>query len=169
MPVITRIVSIGLRTGEFAFAAVVAGLIGKYLHDYDRAHSGMPHARYIYTEVIAAISVLLALLWLLPFSGGFIHWPADLVISAAWFASFGLLVNAIHGSNCGRVFNWSGITHGGYCNRLRASEAFAFLSAILWFASTLLGLWFVHKTRRDARVAHNSSHTRRRWYRRSNV
>jgi hypothetical protein len=49
--------------------------------------------RFIYTEVIAALSILLALFWLIPFSGGFIHWPVDVLLSIGWFVAFGLLVN----------------------------------------------------------------------------
>jgi hypothetical protein len=85
------ILSFCLRVGELAFAATVAGLTGEYLaanHESDWSQK-----RFIYTEVIAGLSILLALLWLLPFSGGFIHWPVDLLISVAWFVAFGLLVN----------------------------------------------------------------------------
>jgi len=152
MPVISRLVSICLRTGELAFAAVVAGIIGSYLHSHDASHS-WPGARFIYTEVVAGVSILLALLWLLPFAGGFIHWPADVFLSLAWFAVFGLLVDYIHGTNCrGSVFDWAGITQGGVCNRWKASEAFSFLSAIFWIASAAVGVWFVHRTRKDRAV-----------------
>ena len=133
---------------------VVAGIIGSYLHSYDSTNT-WPGARFIYTEVIAGLSILLALLWLLPFAGGFIHWPADLFISVAWFAAFGLLVNYLHGSECNSAtFDWSGITNGGVCNRWKASEAFSFLSAIFWLASAVVGLWFTHKVTKDRAVAH---------------
>lgn len=113
------------------------------------AASNWPHARFIYTEIVAGLSILLALLWILPFAGGFFSWPIDLILSFAWFAAFGLLVNFVHGTNCGgSTFDWSNITHGGVCNRWRTAEAFSFLSAILWLASTLLGLWFLHRERR---------------------
>jgi Membrane-associating domain len=103
--------------------------------------------------VIAGLSILLALLWLLPFSGGFIHWPADVIISLAWFAVFGLLVDYIHGTDCSSsVFNWAGITKGGVCNRWKASEAFSFLSALFWLVSAIVGIWFVHRTRKDRNV-----------------
>jgi hypothetical protein len=167
MPVISRLVSICLRVGELAFAAVVAGIIGSYLHGFDATHS-WPGARFIYTEVIAAISILLAIIWLLPFAGGFIHWPADLILCAAWFAVFGLLVNFIHGTNCSSsVFDWAGITRGGVCNRWKASEAFSFLSAIFWLASTIVGLWFVHRTERTRTANAGVGH--RRWYHRSRI
>ena len=37
MPVFSRVVSFLLRIGEIAFGAVVAGIIGSYLHDFDSA------------------------------------------------------------------------------------------------------------------------------------
>jgi hypothetical protein len=83
-----------LRIGELAFAAVVAGLTGDYLHSVnDESNSDWSKARFIYTEVVAAFSILLAIIWLFPFSGTFIHWPIDFLISIAWFVAFGLLVN----------------------------------------------------------------------------
>ncbi|KAL2436925.1 hypothetical protein ABEF95_015463 [Exophiala dermatitidis] len=182
MPVISRILSIALRGGQLAFAAVVAGIVGSYLHGY-RHGSGLPLARFIYIEIVAAISILLALLWLLPFSAGFIHWPVDLLLSFAWFAAFALLVNYVDRTSCGgHTFNWGGITRGGVCNRWKANEAFSFLSAIFWMLSALLGLWYIHReSRKVARggaphadpaapiAADDAAYPRRRWYRRSRV
>lgn len=86
-----RIVSMALRAAELVFAAIVAGVTGEYLH---RSHaSSWDLGRFIYTEVVAALSILFALLWLIPFSGTFIHWPMDIFISILWWVSFGLLVD----------------------------------------------------------------------------
>lgn len=122
--------------------------------------------RFIYTEVVAGLSILFAVIWLFPFSGSFIHWPTDLVLSVCWFAAFGLIVNWLGGS-CGRTFDWSGLgLRGTNCGSWKANEAFAFLSAICWLASTALGIYWVR--RRTAASAVNTT-TRRRWYRRSRV
>ncbi|CAK7208070.1 hypothetical protein SEUCBS139899_010904, partial [Sporothrix eucalyptigena] len=99
--------SILLRLAELAFATIVAALTGVYLHAV-RGSSSWDQARFIYTEVVAGLSILLAIIWLFPFSGSFIHWPVDFIISVLWFVAFGLLVNWLHGS-CGYVFDWSGI------------------------------------------------------------
>ncbi|KAK5049059.1 hypothetical protein LTR84_005481 [Exophiala bonariae] len=145
MPVISRVVSMILRAGELAFAGIVAGVVGKYLHDY-RSGSAQPLARFIYIEVLAGISLLLGLLWLLPFSSGFVHWPVDVFISVAWFAAFGILIS----------FN-------GTCGRWRATEAFSFLSAIFWLVSALVGIWFIRRERRKAAPV-AGTYTRRRWF-----
>jgi len=148
MPILSRVLSIGLRIGELAFAGVVAGIVGSYLNDYHKG-SGEPLARFIYIEIVAGLSLLFALLWLIPFAGGFFHWPVNLFLSLAWFAAFALLVNYVDGTSCGgSAFHWGGITNGGFCGRWRANEAFSFLSAIFWIVSAFVGLWFMHRERR---------------------
>ena len=142
-----------LRFAELVSASVVAGIIDSYLDKYSSA-TAWPEKRFIYIEVIAGVSILLSLIWLFPFSGGFLHWPMDLILSAAWFAAFGLLVNALGNRGCGGgAFSWGGITYGGVCNRWRASEAFSFLSAIFWLLSTIVGIWFVTRTKEDRAAA----------------
>jgi hypothetical protein len=89
---IDGILNILLRIGELAFAAVVAGLTGEYLHAVGKSDSEAKR-RMIYTEVIAGVSILLSLLWLLPFAGSFIHWPVDLLLFVAWIIAFGLMVD----------------------------------------------------------------------------
>ncbi|KAM0333293.1 hypothetical protein ACHAQA_001954 [Verticillium albo-atrum] len=158
-----RILSMVLRTAELAFAAIVTGLVGHYL-DVSTA-SAWTNARHIYTIVVSAISILLALLWILPFSSTFVHWPVDLFISILWFVAFGLLVDLI-GNGCGGVFNWSNITIRGddACGRFKAIVAFAFLSAICWLASAVIGFFWTR--RRTATVdRHHHSTQRRTWYR----
>jgi len=158
-----EILSIILRLAELAFAAIVAGLTGSYLHAA-RGASAWDLGRLIYTEVVAGLSIFFALIWLLPFAGSFIHWPADLFFSVLWFVAFGLLVDWLGGS-CGDVFDWNGIAvrggEAGSCNRLKADVAFVFLSAIMWLVSALVGIYWV---RRHTRVAPAPVH-RRRWYR----
>lgn len=88
---IARLVSIGLRTAELVFACIVAGVTGDYLHKSNA--SSMSLWRFIYTVTVAGISILLSLLWLIPFSSTFVHWPIDFFISILWWISFGVLVN----------------------------------------------------------------------------
>ncbi|KAL1855393.1 hypothetical protein VTK73DRAFT_8545 [Phialemonium thermophilum] len=158
--ILVDLLSMILRLAELAFAAIVAGLTGDYLHSV-RGSSSWDQGRFIYTEVVAGLSILLSLLWLFPFSGSFIHWPADVVISICWWVVFGLLVNFLHG-NCGYVFNWYGINFDGHntCPQWKADIAFAFLSALCWLVSAFLGIYWVHR-----RVAPDGTYHRRRWYR----
>ena len=81
---------------KLAFAAVVTGLTGEYLHE-TRGQSTWSRKRFIYTIVVSSLSIFLSLLWLLPFSGAFIHWPVDIIFFGLWIAAFGLLVNVSAG------------------------------------------------------------------------
>lgn len=132
-----ELVSIILRLAELAFAAIVAGLTGEYLHRSEGA-SAWSLGRFIYTEVVAGLSILFAIIWLIPFSGSFIHWPTDLVISILWFVAFGLLVDWL-GDGCGYVFDWSDVSFESGCSLWKADVAFAFLSAVCWLVSAILG------------------------------
>jgi hypothetical protein len=74
------------------------------------------------------------------------HYPLDLLISAGWFASFGILYQWIHTRTirCDGIFgawNWDGNSHDGYCSRWKALEAFSLLSALFWLTSALLVSW----------------------------
>ncbi|KAJ5241015.1 uncharacterized protein N7469_002606 [Penicillium citrinum] len=158
MPVISRLVSIPLRISEIAFGAVVAGVIGHFLKTYDEIQP-WPQGRWIYTEVVAGISILFGLLWLIPFSSGFFSWPLDVLISFAWFAAFGLLVDTINNLPCGGIFDWNFFHRSNVCTRSKAAEAFAFLSAIVWLVSALVGIWFTFR-KRDS---NEEGTTRRRW------
>lgn len=153
------ILSIILHFAELCFAAIVAGLTGRYLHAV-RHTSAWDRSRFIYTEVVAALSIVFSIIWLFPFSGSFLHYPVNLILSVLWFVSFGLIVSWLNGL-CGYVFNWNGISFRGTnnCATWKADEAFTFLSAICWLASGLLGAYWVHRRRRTADA------TRRGWYR----
>ncbi|RDW72491.1 MARVEL domain-containing protein [Aspergillus mulundensis] len=149
MPVVSRVVSIVLRITEIAFAAVVAGIIGWFLNRFGDLDM-WPNARWIYTEVIAGISIFFGLVWLIPFSAGFLLWPLDLLISFAWFAAFGVLVDGRDRLDCGSIWRWDNITDDTICGRWRASQAFSFLSAIVWIVSALVGMWFTFRVRRHS-------------------
>lgn len=87
-----RIVVFTLRLAELAFAAIVAGINGKFLHDSEGVDS-WTIGRFIYAEVVAAIALFFSLIWLIPFSSSLLNWPFDIFISLNWWAVFGLLVD----------------------------------------------------------------------------
>ncbi|KAK0638908.1 membrane-associating domain-containing protein [Cercophora newfieldiana] len=164
--ILADILSIILRLAELAFAAIVAGLTGVYLAA-NKGASSWSLGRFIYTEIVAGLSIIFAIVWLFPFSGSFIHWPTDFIISVMWFVAFGLMVDWLNGA-CGNVFNWDGITinDNNTCSQWKANVAFAFLSAIVWLVSAILGIYWVRRHTRTHRstVPVATTH-RRRWYR----
>ncbi|KAI1381037.1 marvel domain-containing protein [Hypoxylon crocopeplum] len=148
--ILIDIFSMFLRLAELAFAAIVAGINGDYLHAVRNTDS-WDQGRFIYTEVVAGIAIFLSIVWLFPFSGSFVHWPVDLIISICWFVAFGLLVNFLDGS-CGYVFDWNNVTFRGsdQCGKWKAVIAFAFLSAICWLVSAIVGIVWVRDHERRA-------------------
>ncbi|KAK0616042.1 membrane-associating domain-containing protein [Bombardia bombarda] len=164
--ILADLFSILLRLGELAFAAIVAGLTGKYLHAV-KGSSSWEQGRFIYTEVVAGLSIFFSIIWLIPFSSSFIHWPADFVISVMWFVAFGLMVDWLNGT-CGYIFDWDNIALSSgtnTCVEWKTDIAFAFLSAIFWLVSALLGVYWVHRHTTRRAVVTDGAHTRRRWYR----
>lgn len=87
-----RIVVFAIRLAELAFAAVVAGVNGEFLHN-SKGVDSWTIGRQIYAEVVAGISIFFALIWLIPTSHTLTNWPLDVVISLCWWAAFGLLVD----------------------------------------------------------------------------
>ncbi|KFH41082.1 hypothetical protein ACRE_082040 [Hapsidospora chrysogenum ATCC 11550] len=162
-----RLVSLLLRGAELAFAAIVAGVNGEFLHKSNA--DSWTLGRFIYTEVVAGIAIFFALIWLVPFSSTFVNWPVDIIISLCWWAAFGLLVDDLQGGACGGVFSWGNIAlRGDPCGKFKAVIAFTFLSAILWLVSALVGFFWTRRRERLA-VRAESAHRRRRWYRHSYV
>jgi len=160
-----RIVVFTLRLAELAFAAIVAGVNGEYLHSVQGVDSWVI-GRSIYAEVVAGISLFFALIWLIPFSYSLTNWPLDVIISLCWWAAFGLLVDQNENSLCGGPFNWNNVALRGEdpCGKAKAVIAFSFLSALVWLLSALVSVFWVR------RQTHKVERTRtRRWHRRSHV
>jgi len=149
--ILSRLISLGLRFAEFVCAAVVLGIDAHFISLHRKTHYG-PIGREIYVIVLSALSVLLSLLWMLPTISAMLHVPADLILSLGWFASFAVLLQWLHKSQCGSAFSWGGITHGGVCHQWQAAEAFSFISALLWLASALIGIWVHRKLTRGHRT-----------------
>lgn len=120
---IERIISIILRAAELACAAIVAGINGDYLDDSNA--SSWELGRFIYTEVVAGIAILFSVLWLLPFSGGFINWPMDVIISILWWVVFGLLVDVSHSR--------SDSASSSHLNSSSAMTVAMFLTGATWY------------------------------------
>jgi hypothetical protein len=88
----SSIVSFTLRGSELAFAATVTGLIAPYIHQSHLAND-LPVRRSIYTIAVASLSMLFALLLLVPFSASFYFFPVDIMLFVLWIVAFGLLVD----------------------------------------------------------------------------
>ncbi|KAG5979578.1 hypothetical protein E4U55_005004 [Claviceps digitariae] len=143
----------GLRAAELVLAVIALGLAGDWI-----ARSDWAIKRFIYTITVSGIASMVALVWLLPFSANFVHWPVDTIISVMWWVAFGLIVNVLP-ARCGIIFNWQ-------CGKFKAVVAFSFLSALLWLASASIGIFSVRRREDRAAGAKGSGGG---WFRRSQV
>lgn len=83
MVVISRAVSLALRSGQLISAIIVAGIVGHYLAVLDDA--GLhPGDRFIYTEVVAGLAIFTSLLLLIPMTWAMTPLPWDFVMFLLW-------------------------------------------------------------------------------------
>ncbi|KAF2752190.1 integral membrane protein [Sporormia fimetaria CBS 119925] len=143
--VLPRIASLLLRFLQFASAAIVLGLMAWFLDRHHHYGIG-PKGREVYTIVIAAISIVGSLIWLIPTLANMLHYPFDLLMAAAWFAAFGILVDYVDDHGCGAWWSWKTRSfHDPWCSKWKAAESFAFISAISWFLSFVIGVYVFHR------------------------
>jgi len=162
--VFSRLFSIILRVLQLICAAIVAGIVGDYIDDTRRAR-GYTGDRFIYTIIVASLSLFASVVLLIPFTATFTIFPLDLLLFVLWLVAFSLLADFIAPLNC----TWGSWSLGpeyylsdhtiDACQRWKAGLAFCFISSMLWLLSALLAMWIVwrHKDR--------YSEHRRRWYR----
>jgi len=160
--IISRVISIVLRFLQFASAAIVLGIIAKYMDNVNKANRS-PGGRFVYTIIIAVFALIASLILLVPFTASLTIFPLDILFFILWIISFGLLVEHIAPRSCEWGWSWNGRYHlfddpDAYCQRMKTSLAFTFLSAMFWLMSGLLALWIVHRARGRAGE-------KRRWYR----
>lgn len=91
----SKVLSGLFRLVELGSAIIVAGIVGRYLSYVDDADVNAG-SRIIYTIVIAGISILAALVLLVPWQFTFFAFPLDAILFIMWIVSFGLLVNVSH-------------------------------------------------------------------------
>ncbi|KAF2671562.1 integral membrane protein [Microthyrium microscopicum] len=149
--ILSRLLSFVFRGLEFVCAIIILGLGGHFIWRMNRDGPG-PRGRLIYTEVVATFAALLSLIWLVPFTWTFLHYPMDIILSLAFFASFGALFDWIHinGLNCSGIFgvwNWDGNSHNNYCAEWKTLEAFTFMSGVFWLISAFLSIHVFHRVR----------------------
>lgn len=82
--IVSRVVSLVLRVAQFVFAAIVLGLTAYFLHQRNKYGVG-PFGRTIYTLIIASLSVIASLIWMIPTKSSIAGYGSDFFFTAAWF------------------------------------------------------------------------------------
>ncbi|KFY24257.1 hypothetical protein V493_05347 [Pseudogymnoascus sp. VKM F-4281 (FW-2241)] len=163
----SRVASVFFRIMQLISAAIVAGLLGHFLHNLHEGGGGSGSSRVLYAISIAGISIFFSLLFMLPLKYQFYAFPLDLIMFILWMIAFGLLISVgSSGCNSGWYrsrWSWawgrwyrlppgeaSRLTGAG-CGSWRASLAWSFIGGIFWLLSFLLGLYFLmkHRSRRE--------------------
>ncbi|QKX55391.1 uncharacterized protein TRUGW13939_02484 [Talaromyces rugulosus] len=141
---IPRSAAIALRVVQVASATIVAGIVGYFLNALQGGGDAWPIGRWIYVQVVAGLSIVLGCVLIIPNLHGCFVWPVDIIISLAWFAGFGNLINDLDGILCGQI-NSIGSVSGtnAICSQWKAGESFAFISAMVWLVTGFWGLFYV--------------------------
>lgn len=84
--IISRIVSLVLRVLILASSAIVAGIVGNYLKGMGDINA-KPGVRFIYTEVVAGISLLASIILLIPTTWALTVVPFDIIVFILWVSS----------------------------------------------------------------------------------
>lgn len=87
-----------------------------------------PPLQFIFTEVWAGLSIVLAIARAVQQVSPKIPWIMDFVIAVGWCASFGLILIAV---DCQHI-------PGSQCAKWRSLEAFCLISGTIWFITALL-------------------------------
>jgi hypothetical protein len=104
--ILTRTFSLALRFFQFLFSAIVLGITTSFVHASNKHNADGPFNLLIHTLIIACLSPVLALIWMVPTTNAILHWGTDLFFTAAWFAVFGLLQEWYSQMGCGSGWSW---------------------------------------------------------------
>ncbi len=87
----SRFCHIILRTCELISSVIVLGLVARFIHLVAMA-GGDNDSRLIYTIVLASISTIYSIFFILPLMYAFLAFAADFALFVMWMVAFGLLV-----------------------------------------------------------------------------
>ncbi|KAK4161317.1 hypothetical protein QBC43DRAFT_346660 [Cladorrhinum sp. PSN259] len=153
----SRALLIIFRVGELACGAIVMGLLGRLFYLMDQAGIIEPNGRLIYAAVVAGVTILQSLIFIIPLPYSYWIWPLDFILFIAWIVAFSLLISLTGGDTCSGWFNdywgyywgrWYLVGPVGLdvnrtgCPSWRGTLAFSFIAAFIYLVSGFLGLYW---------------------------
>ena len=127
------------------------------LKDQNKQLIKMISAKFLYTLTLSAISIVIALMLLIPHHMTFRHYPVDFLMCIGWFVSFAFLLMEFNGTICEKdPRELETLLQGGGCNSGRAAFGFAFLAGCFWLGTTIIGSWV---TWREKKLKRRTVHT----------
>jgi hypothetical protein len=160
----SKVCSVVLRFCELASAAIVVGILGRYLTILADANVDAG-SRIIYGEVIGGISLFFSIVLFPPLMYSFYCFAIDFSLFVCWIVAFALLCNLTGSRGCDAYWYWNswGYYWGKYwytvplnsitqsivgtagCAQWRTTLAFSFIGGGCWFFSACLGIYVCTK------------------------
>ncbi|KAM0708840.1 hypothetical protein Q7P35_005493 [Cladosporium inversicolor] len=166
----SKVVNVVVRFFQLCSDAIILGIVGWVLHRINIGN-GPNNSRLIYVEVLAAMSLVVSIVLLIPFKFVFKAWPLDIILFIMWVVAFGLLADLTGTSTCsGRWYvnywgwYWSGTASSRACSNWRAVLAFSCINWILFMVSAMLGA-YVHLGTQSSDDISGNHHRRKPWQR----
>ncbi|KAK4184142.1 hypothetical protein QBC35DRAFT_541050 [Podospora australis] len=142
-----------LRLFELVCSVICLGLLGRFLHLASEVPDRWTDGRLVYAIVVASISTLFSIVFILPFLYSCLAFPADFVLFIMWLVAFSLLAARSGSCNTDYYWNywgyywgrwwvnpfWGGWGYGGPCSSWRALLAFSFMASMAYLVSSILG------------------------------
>jgi len=171
MSAASKILSVILRIGQLCCSLIVLGIIGHFFWRIGKAGNTQADNRLIYTLVLASISTVLSLLFMIPFKLGFYACPLDFCFFGLWLVDFILLelLTGINTCNAVWYYNYWGYYWGGFwrtpivvtgpvsigwsgCASWKTVLAFSFIASMAFLLSSFLGAYVVTKYREEKKM-----------------
>lgn len=130
----------GLHFIQFVLALTVCGLYGVDLHRANKAGVYID-SKWVYAEVVGALSAFTAILYFIPFIVRFwLVWAWNLVLFILWIALFGVF---------GKMYINENPEGDSGTQRMKNAVWVDLVSALLWLilAVAAFGYWWGHKER----------------------
>ncbi|RPB05247.1 hypothetical protein L873DRAFT_1663433 [Choiromyces venosus 120613-1] len=128
---------LALRILQLLLALTIAGIYGQDLHMASK-HNVSAGPRWVFAEVVAGLSFLLAGIYLLPFVRSFRTFFLDGVLFLFWMILFGIFGGLFIGRDC------SAKSSAGNCERMKAGAWVDMVGMLAWFFSFVGGgvMWW---------------------------
>ncbi|KAL2120269.1 hypothetical protein VTJ04DRAFT_4295 [Mycothermus thermophilus] len=158
----SKILLVLLRLGELACGSIVLGIIGHFFWTTSVGGVIEPDGRLVYAAVIAALTVIASLVFIVPLAFSFWAFPLDFFLFFAWLVVFCVLITLTRTRPCEaewyrtywgyywgqwyRVVSTPGIeVNRTGCSAWRTVLAFSFVAIVLYLLSATLGVyWSIH-------------------------
>jgi hypothetical protein len=91
MGVVSKGVQVALRTFQLICSVIVLGILARFVHRVSAA-GALRDGRIIYGLIVASISSLFALVFIVPLLYSFLAFPFDFALFVMWLVLFCLLI-----------------------------------------------------------------------------